>query len=87
MNAAMIMDKLGGTRFQILARARDFNYPQNGISFRLARPTRGIDRVLIVTETDGFTMTFFQGPAEIATVSGVAENQLRETFVHHTGIG
>lgn len=87
MSAATILDRLGGSQFQTMARARDFNYPQNGVSFRLARPPRGIDRVLIVTTENGFTMTFFQGPAEIATVSGVGENQLRETFAHHTGVG
>ena len=84
MNATTIMQELGGVHFQTATQARDFSYPQNGLAFRLARPTCGIDRVKIIPEADRFTMTFFRGETEVACVSGIGADRLRETFDSHT---
>ena len=85
MSATAIMQELGGTHFQTATHARDFSYPQNGLAFRLARPASGIDRVNIMPDADRYTMTFFQGDTEIASVSGIGGDRLLKTFEIHTG--
>ena len=85
MSATAIMRELGGTQFQTMTHARDFSYPQNGLAFRLARSTSGIDRVQIIPEADHYTMTFFQGDTEVAIVNGLGGDQLLKTFESHTG--
>ena len=85
MSATTIMQELGGMHFQSATHARDFSYPQNGLAFRLARSASGIDRVQIVQEADHYTMTFFHGDTEVASVSGLGGDRLRETFQSHTG--
>ena len=64
MSAAIILERLGGTRFQSLSRARDFSYPVNGIAFRLVQS--GVKRVEITGNGDRYTMVFFNDMAEIA---------------------
>jgi len=83
MSAAVILEHLGGSRFQSLSRARDFSYPANGVAFRLARG--GIKRVEITSNGDRYTMIFFGDMAEIARAD-VDVHQLQPTFVRHTGI-
>ena len=80
MSATIILQHLGGSTFQTNQRARDFSYPRNGLAFRLARPTSGINRVTILPGDHGFTMMFFQGDAQIASVAGVRPERLRATF-------
>ena len=83
MQASIILERLGGTRFQTLSKARDFCYPRDGIAFRMVR--KGINRVEITTKGDHYVMVFFDGMTEIARAE-VEGNQLQPTFVHHTGI-
>jgi len=83
MSAAIILERLGGTRFQTLSRARDFSYPTNGIAFRLVHG--GVKRVEITSNGDRYTMIFFNDISEIARAD-VDVHQLQPTFVHHTGI-
>jgi len=83
MQASIILEHLGGTRFQTLSKARDFCYPRDGITFRMVR--KGVNRVEITTNGDRYTMIFFEGAAEIARAE-VDVHQLQPTFVRHTGI-
>ena len=82
MSAAIILERLGGTRFQTLSRARDFTYPANGIAFRLVHS--GVKRVEIISHGDRYTM-IFSNDAEIVRAD-VEVHQLQPTFVRHTGI-
>jgi hypothetical protein len=80
MSATIILQFLGGSTFQTTKSARDFSYPHNGLAFRLARPTSEINRVTILPGDHGFTMMFFRGDSQIASVAGVHAERLRATF-------
>jgi hypothetical protein len=86
MSAALILQELGGSQFQSTVNARDFNYPRNGVSFRLARPVGGITRVTITKADTGFTMLFYRGQEQVASANGIGQSQLRAVFAKHTGI-
>lgn len=85
MSALEILQELGGARFQTTVSARDFHYPTNGLSFRLAREAGGINRVMITKTPTGFTMTFYRDQEQVCSAD-VGQGQLRATFARHTGL-
>lgn len=94
MVAKTILEQLGGNRFRVMTGARDFVGSAKGLSFRLpgggGHTKQGINYVQIALVGDLYTMGFYKvrgiNIKEIAEVSHISDENLRETFTHHTGL-
>jgi hypothetical protein len=88
MVGAEVLQQLGGPRFQSMTGARDFVWQNDGLAFRLPRTQTGIAHITVtMASNDTYTVTFCDHRlVEVAKVSDLFAEQLRDTMAHHIGI-
>lgn len=89
--ALILIDQLGGNKFNVMVGAKNYVFGDNGLTFKIGRNCHGINGVRIQLEpTDVYTVEFLRVSKKGVIVKskheGVYCNELRSLFEKQTGM-